>query len=121
MSTDQTPGLHLANLRRAKGITLEDIQRSTRIGLHFLEAIETERFEDLPGGVYNVSYLRQYARVSGCDESALLTRYRDQMEPKLAAEPAPPRNPISRWLRDYEPLRNFFEHLAERNAHRDHA
>jgi cytoskeletal protein RodZ len=120
MPTDQTTCSDLASLRRAKAIPLEDIQRSTRIARHFLEAIEAEDFKNLPGGVYNVSYLRQYARASGCDEAALLNRYREQMEPKQTLEPAP-RHPLSRWFREYEPLRNLFGHLAERHAHRDHA
>ena len=121
MSTDQNSCSNLPSLRRAKGISLEAIQNSTRISLHFLKAIEEEDFKNLPGGVYNTSYLRQYARASGCDEVALLSRYRDQMQLTQPPEPVPSRHGISRWFSDYGPLRNLFENLADRYWHRNPA
>jgi cytoskeletal protein RodZ len=30
----------------------------------------------LPGGIYNISYIRQYARAIGADESSLVEMYR---------------------------------------------
>jgi cytoskeletal protein RodZ len=88
MDTTQTRDLDLAGHRMAKGISLSWIESSTRIGLHFLQAIEAEEFDKLPGGVYSLSYLRQYARAIGFDESVLLGRYRKKMEPEPFAEPA---------------------------------
>jgi cytoskeletal protein RodZ len=57
-------------------MTLEEIAKSTRIASHYLQAIEAEEFEKLPGGVYSTSYIRQYARAIGYNESALLDQYR---------------------------------------------
>jgi hypothetical protein len=34
------------------------------------------RFDALPGGVYNISYIRQFARAIGADETPLLQLYR---------------------------------------------
>jgi cytoskeletal protein RodZ len=54
--------LDLACLRKGKGLTLEEIAEDTKINLRYLQAIEERRLSSLPGGVYNSSYLRQYAR-----------------------------------------------------------
>ena len=65
----------LAGCRRSKGISLHQIAEITKIGVHYLEAIERGQFAKLPGGVYNTSYLRQYARIVDCDEANLLAYY----------------------------------------------
>jgi len=41
-----------------------------------LRAIETGDFDALPGGVYNISYIRQLARAIGADEAGLVQFYR---------------------------------------------
>jgi len=66
----------LASIRKTKGISLEDIARDTKLKITTLKAIEEGNFDMLPGGVYNISYLRQYARAIGADESLLVKVYR---------------------------------------------
>ncbi len=75
MSTTPPFPSNLAGQRVTKGISLHDISAATKITLRYLEAIEQGEFEKLPGGVYNVSYIRQYARAVACDESELVERY----------------------------------------------
>jgi cytoskeletal protein RodZ len=70
-----TVTLDLASIRERKGTTLDEIAASTRIGSHFLEAIEAKEFNKLPGGVYSTSYIRQYARAIGYSETELLDQY----------------------------------------------
>lgn len=65
----------LAALRRQKGISLCHIADATKIGLRYLEAIECGQFSKLPGGIYNVSYIRQYARAVNVNEVELVERY----------------------------------------------
>jgi cytoskeletal protein RodZ len=67
------PDLHA--LRRQKGISLDSISAATRIGKRYLEAIERGAFAVLPGGIYNISYIRQYARAIDLDEQQLLECY----------------------------------------------
>ena len=62
--------------RIARGVSLQQIARSTMITTRYLEAIERGDFRKLPGGVYTTSYIRQYARAIGCDEGALMDYYR---------------------------------------------
>ncbi|MGA2267109.1 MAG: helix-turn-helix domain-containing protein [Bryobacteraceae bacterium] len=67
--------LGLATIRKNRGISLEQIAESTKIGVRCLEAIERGEFQKLPGGIYSTSYIRQYARAIDYDESALLAFY----------------------------------------------
>ncbi len=62
-------------LRRSKGLTLDQIAQQTKISLRYLQAIEEGRVSRLPGGVYNNSYLRQYARAIDYDENELVAFY----------------------------------------------
>ena len=75
------PRLDLARSRKQEGISLEDIADQTKISLRFLQAIENEEFEKLPGGIFSTSYLRQYASAIGYDVAELLAHYNNKMNP----------------------------------------
>lgn len=61
--------------RQKRGVSLEEIAASTKITISYLRAIEEGTFERLPGGIYTVSYIRQYARAIDYDEDELVRRY----------------------------------------------
>jgi len=84
MKEDQI-ALGLAMIRKNRGISLEQIAASTKIGVRLLEAIEQGDFRKLPGGIYNTSYLRQYARAIDYDEAELLAAYNQCVGPPEAA------------------------------------
>lgn len=65
----------LSALRHRKGISLHQIAEATKIGIRYLEAIERGQFAKLPGGIYNVSYIRQYAQAIEINEEEILKRY----------------------------------------------
>ena len=71
--------LGLSTIRRNRGISLEQIAESTKISIRSLEAIEHGEFAKLPGGIYNTSYIKQYARAIDYDESALLAAYQREV------------------------------------------
>lgn len=77
--TEDPTVLGLANIRKNRGISLEQIATTTKIGVRLLEAIERGDFRKLPGGIYNTSYIRQYARAIDYDESTLLAYYANAM------------------------------------------
>ena len=58
-----------------RGVSLEEITTATRIGPRFLQALENERWEDLPGGVFNRGFVKAIAHYLGIDEEALLGEY----------------------------------------------
>lgn len=83
--------LGLATIRRNRGVTLEQISATTKISVRCLDAIERGDFKKLPGGIYNTSYIRQYARAIDYDESTLLEVYR-QMAGESLTPPSSDRN-----------------------------
>ena len=94
--------LNLSTQRQKKGISLEQIAEITKISMRFLRAIEDEEFDKLPGGIFNTSYLRQYAAAIGLEESGLLAYYERIMNPEPAAGAmASPseRGLLDRWFR----------------------
>ncbi len=62
-------------VRNKKGISLEQIAEQTKLGVRMLRAIEEGNFSKLPGGIYNTSYIRQYAKAIDFDENELLAYY----------------------------------------------
>ena len=81
-----TTVLRLEEKRKRRGVSLEQISDSTKIGTQFLRAIETEEFEKLPGGVFNTSYIRQYAVAIGVSESELLAQYAAFEQTRIQAD-----------------------------------
>jgi len=67
--------MSLNTLRRKKGVSLEEISRTTKIRVCYLEAIEEGAFGALPGGIYSTSYIRQYAQAIDAGEGEILDRY----------------------------------------------
>ncbi len=80
--------LGLSTIRRNRGITLEQIASATKISVRLLTAIEQGDFRKLPGGIYDTSYIRQYANAIDYDENAILAAYRRDRGADLKA-PAP--------------------------------
>ena len=89
---DDVSVLSLSTIRRNRGISLEQIAESTKIGVRSLEAIERGEFHKLPGGIYNTSYIRQYARAIDYDESAILAVYHEKMGPAETTDATARRN-----------------------------
>jgi len=58
-----------------RGVSLEEISAATRISTRFLEAIEKDQWEQLPGGVFNRGFIRSIARFLGLDEDSLVAEY----------------------------------------------
>ena len=73
-------GENLRCARESRGISLEEVSKATRISVRLLEAIERERFDQLPGGVFRSSFVRQYAQAVGLDEEQTVTEF-EQLSP----------------------------------------
>ncbi len=68
-------GEHLRRERETRGISLEEIMATTKISRRLLQALEDEQFELLPGGIFNKSYVRAYAKCVGMDEEQAVAEY----------------------------------------------
>ncbi len=63
-------GVILKQEREAKKITLEQVEEATKIRRKYLEAIENEAFEVLPGEVYVKGFVATYLKYLGIKERA---------------------------------------------------
>jgi len=68
-------GEQLRLAREARGITLRHISDQTRISIRYLEAIESDDYKRLPGGIFNRSFIKSYAKQIGFDEKEALEGY----------------------------------------------
>jgi cytoskeleton protein RodZ len=68
-------GERLKRERELREVTPEEITQATRIGSRFLEALENEEWDKLPGGVFNRGFVRSIAHYLGLDEEAFLAEY----------------------------------------------
>lgn len=68
-------GDKLKREREMRGVTLNEISESTKIARRHLEALESEDFASLPGGVFNKGFVRAYARFIGIDEDQAVADY----------------------------------------------
>jgi cytoskeleton protein RodZ len=61
--------------REKRKITLEQISGSTKIGIRMLQALEEDKFNQLPGGIFNKGFVRAYSRCVGLDEDQAVADY----------------------------------------------
>lgn len=74
-----------------RGVSLDDIAEATKIGTRLLRALEDERFELLPGGIFNKGFVRAYAKYLGLSEDEMVADYlqaagESAPDPRLIAE-----------------------------------
>lgn len=69
----------LRHARQQTGYALSDVADVLRIRLRYLEAIEDGRFDDLPGSVYAVGFIRAYAEFLGLDTDEMVRRFKDEV------------------------------------------
>ena len=68
-------GEQLRRQREMRGISLEEIVATTKISRRLLQALEDEQFDLLPGGIFNKSYVKAYAKCVGIDPDQAVTEY----------------------------------------------
>jgi cytoskeletal protein RodZ len=68
-------GQVLQRAREEKGITLDDIQRITKIQRRYLEAIERGHFHVLPGHFYARAFVKSYAEAVGLDPNHIMSHF----------------------------------------------
>lgn len=86
-------GEWLASAREARGLTLEDAERDTRISRRYLQALEMEDLDVIPAPVYARGFLRSYAQYLGLDPQEAMARYPRDDGPAPFTSPRPPAPP----------------------------
>ena len=70
-----TFGERLKRERELREVSLEEVAKGTRIAERFLQALENEQWDKLPGGVFGRGFVRSIARYLGLSEENLLSEY----------------------------------------------
>ncbi len=83
-------GERLKRERVMREVPLEEITAATRIGRRYLEALENEEWQKLPGGVFARGFVRTLARYLGLNEESLLGDYDLARKEDPGAAPAAP-------------------------------
>ena len=94
-------GQRLRQEREARNVSLEEIASATKIVPRYLEALENDRLDIMPGGFFIKGIIRNYARAVGLDPEEVLDRYKSagllsgpdrglNSVPKPSAGPGPP-------------------------------
>ena len=68
-------GRLLRDQREARGLSVADVEKQIRIRRAHIEAIESGRFDLLPGAAYITAFLRAYASHVGLEPEKVLTAY----------------------------------------------
>jgi hypothetical protein len=77
--------------RAAKGMSLDDVAKITKIQPRILERLEAGKLEGLPAEVFVRGFVRSYARCCGLDEAEALERYA-----QAAGQPTSPSAAVTR-------------------------
>jgi len=93
-------GLKLKASREEKGVTAEYIIKELKFSKTFLGALESGDWTNLPGEVYALGFLKQYAALLGLDVNAEIQRIKSKSFELTAPETFPdvPISPNRKWV-----------------------
>ena len=83
----KTVGEILRTERNKRNRSLDDIAEETKIKKSFLEAIEEDRFTDLPDPIYTRGFVHNYANTLGLEDKEIMPFYRRQVKTDSASPP----------------------------------
>jgi cytoskeleton protein RodZ len=63
--------------RQRRSVSLEDISQTTKVTVRSLQALESDAFDQLPGGILSKGIVRSYVRFLGLDEGEWVDRFLD--------------------------------------------
>ena len=94
-------GERLKREREMREVSLAEVTTGTRIGPRFLQALENEEWDKLPGGIFSRGFVRSIARYLGLNEEDLLAEYDLARGDQKMEAPAPYENRLPsppRWI-----------------------
>jgi cytoskeletal protein RodZ len=72
-------GETLKQTRIEKGISLEELQETTKIRRRYIEAIENGNLDELPGSFYARAFVKNIAEVLGLDPHQVLSQFQSEL------------------------------------------
>jgi cytoskeletal protein RodZ len=61
--------------RELRGVDLREVADATKISIRFLQALENDRIDILPGGIFPRAFVRQYATYLGLDPDRIVAEF----------------------------------------------
>src|ERR1700754_3418605 len=95
-----TVGARLRAAREARGQSLDEIGKQTRVPVRHLVQIEDGRLEGLPAAPYSAGFVKAYARAVDLDPVLLSQDFRSELAqvshdtPRITYEPYEPADPV---------------------------
>lgn len=96
-------GEELRRERELRQVSLREVAEATKINLRYLEALEKNNFEHLPGGVFNRGFVRAYSQFIGIDPDAMVNAYRLEEQAQASRGKAKDRDSFHRPWNKAEP------------------
>lgn len=87
LPSDESFGEKLRQARRFKNLKLEDIAKKINISAKYLNALEEENLDNLPNGLYQKKFLREYANYLDIDPSELTSQLEEKMGSFSTSDP----------------------------------
>jgi cytoskeleton protein RodZ len=98
LEAERSLGHYLRSLRESRGGSLEEMARSTRVGLRHLEALEADNLNELPAPVFVRGFIRAYCSFLNEPADGALAHYRDMLgEGEAVERGAPAPRPAASW------------------------
>ena len=98
----QTIGQRLARARLEMGASLSDASSATKLKTAYLEAMESDQFDNLPAPYYTRNFIKTYAKYLGLDGGELAEEFGHRVPQAVAAparKVAAPHSPASSLMR----------------------
>lgn len=70
-----SPGQMLSAARAQKNLTQRQVAEALHITMHYVNAIEHDEHDKLPGAVFAKGYIKRYAEIMALDETAVMAAY----------------------------------------------
>lgn len=96
-------GDRLKREREMRGVSLDEVSTATRIAPKYLEALENDQWDQLPGGVFNRGFIKSISRYLGLDEDSLMAEY-DMATQGQKQQTAPPPTLPPQFERNWKPF-----------------
>jgi cytoskeleton protein RodZ len=91
-NTIDGPGSQLRKARERKGLEQSKMAAQLHLSQEMIQALEWDDYEKLPAAVFVQGYLKNYARLLGVDETAVIRAYQD-LQPDPDQQPLPRNQP----------------------------
>ncbi len=74
---ETSPGQFLSAQRSQRGLSQKEVADKLHITVHYVNAIESDAYEKLPGTIFAKGYMKRYAEILQIDDQEVLDRFEE--------------------------------------------